>query len=264
MKLLENGIESAQGLQFGGWKWAKATYAFTSDDDEANEANRQFAKMMHVKTQYDGPPPTLTLGTILCAESTYWICLQPKCDSVRIYGPTAFPMLPMTTVTDHRMNFEIVVPHGDSWVLLSVPHKPALAFLKRVWPLDEMPSEDRRFNSATADIATHMRFGDWDVAHLLMERLHLAQGPDDEFLRFLEAVVHPLVVPDESEALTLVTAINGSLERDGFHLVETDRISGKPSYSARPVNFARAAALRRENTWWVPFEVRRGSSISLA
>ena len=125
LKLLENGIESAQGLQFGGWKWAKATYAFTSDDDEANEANRQFAKMMHVKTQYDGPPPTLTLGTILCAESTYWICLQPKCDSVRIDGPTAFPMLPMTTVTDHRMNFEIVVPHGDSWVLLSVPHKPA-------------------------------------------------------------------------------------------------------------------------------------------
>ena len=102
LKLLENGIESAQGLQFGGWKWAKATYAFTSDDDEANEANRQFAKMMHVKTQYDGPPPTLTLGTILCAEFTYWICLQPKCDSVRIYGPTAFPMLPMTTVTDEQ------------------------------------------------------------------------------------------------------------------------------------------------------------------
>ena len=116
-----------------------------------------------------------------------------------------------------------------------------LAFVKRVWPLDEMPSEDRRFNTATADIATHMRFGDWDVAHLLMERLHLASGPDDEFLRFLEAVVHSLVVPDESEALTLVTALNGSLERDGFHLVETDRISGKPSYSARPVTFVRAA-----------------------
>ena len=125
LKLLENGIESAQGLQLGGWKWAKATYAFASDDGEANEANRQFAKMMHVKTQYGGPPPTLTLGTILCAESTYWICLQPKCDSVRIDGPTAFPMLPMTTVTDQKTNFEIVVPHGDSWVLLSVPHKPA-------------------------------------------------------------------------------------------------------------------------------------------
>ena len=81
--------------------------------------------MMHVKTQYGGPPPTLTLGTILCTDSTYWICLQPKCDSVRIDGPTAFPMVPMTTVTNQRESFEIIVPHGDSWVLLAVPRKPA-------------------------------------------------------------------------------------------------------------------------------------------
>ena len=41
--------------KFGGWKWEKATHAFTSDDCRANEANRQFAKMMHVKTLYGGP-----------------------------------------------------------------------------------------------------------------------------------------------------------------------------------------------------------------
>ena len=114
-------------------------------------------------------------------------------------------------------------------------------FLKRVWPLDEMPSEDRRFNTATADIATHMSFADWDNSHLLLERLCLARGPDDEFLRFLEAVVHPLAVPDESEALALVADINRSLERDGFHLVEVDRISGKPVYGAKPLSFVRAA-----------------------
>ena len=91
-------------------------------------------------------------------------------------------------------------------------------FLKRVWPLNEMPSEDHRFNTATADIATHMRFGDWDDSHLLLERLKLSSGPDDDFLRFLEAVVHPLVVPEETEALDLVASINRSLERDGFHL----------------------------------------------
>ena len=120
-------------------------------------------------------------------------------------------------------------------------------FLKRVWPLDEMPSEDHRFKTATGDIATHMRFGDWDDSHLLLERLNLAGGPVDEFLRFLEAVVHPLVVPDESEALTLVAAINGPLERDGFHLVETDRISGKPAYGAKPASFVRPAP---EPTLW--------------
>ena len=120
-------------------------------------------------------------------------------------------------------------------------------FLKRVWPLDEMPSEDRRFTTASADIATHMGFGDWGDSHLLLERLRLSGGPDDDFLRFLEAVVHPLVVPDETEALNLVATMNRSLERDGFHLVETDRISGKPAYGAKPVSFVRAAP---EPTLW--------------
>ncbi len=120
-------------------------------------------------------------------------------------------------------------------------------FLKRVWPLDEMPSQDHRFKTATSDIATHMRFGDWDDSHLLLERLNLAGGSDDDFLRFIEALVHPLVVTDETEALTLVAAVNGSLERDGFHLVEIDRISGKPAYGAKPVSFVRAAP---EPTSW--------------
>ena len=132
----------------------------------------------------------------------------------------------------------------DMLVLRDAPFHGRLEFmdfLKRVWPLDEMPSEDHRFKTATSDIATHMRFGDWDDSHLLLERLKLAGGSDDDFLRFLEALVHPLVVTDEKQALTLVAAINGSLERAGFHLVEIDRISGKPAYGAKPVSFVRAA-----------------------
>ena len=135
-------------------------------------------------------------------------------------------------------------------VLRDVPFHGRLEymdFLKRVWSLNEMPSEDRRFTTATADIGTHMSFGDWDDSHLFLERLKLSGGPDDDFLRFLEAVVHPLVVPDEIEALDLVASINRSLERDGFHLVETDRISSKPTYSARPVSFVRVAP---EPTLW--------------
>ena len=120
-------------------------------------------------------------------------------------------------------------------------------FLKRVWPLDEMPSEDGRFRTATSDISTHMRFGDWDDSHLLLERLKLRGGPDDDFLRFLEAVVHPLVVPDETEAFDLVAVINRSIERDGFHLAENDRISGKPAYGAKPVSFVRVVP---EPTLW--------------
>ena len=99
-------------------------------------------------------------------------------------------------------------------------------FLKRVWPLDEMPSHESRFTSATSDIATHMSFQDWEDSYLLYERLRLSDGPDAEFLRFLETVVHPLRVPNESAALNLVADINRSLERDGLRLVEADQVSG--------------------------------------
>ena len=129
LELLANGVDNTKGVALGGWQWEKVTHAFTTDDDSAEEANRQFARMMHVKTRYGGRPPTLTLGTILFSElhqgATYWICLQPKCDTVRIKDPTAFPMVPMTPVTNQRDDFEIVVPHRDSWVLLRVPRKPA-------------------------------------------------------------------------------------------------------------------------------------------
>lgn len=122
-----------------------------------------------------------------------------------------------------------------------------LDFLKRVWPLEEMPSQDFRFRTATADIATHLRFGDWDDAHLLLERLSLARDSDERFMRFIEMVAHPLVVPDEAAAFSLVQAVNGHLERDGFHLVETDRISGKPAFGVRTVSFVRPAP---EPTLW--------------
>ena len=120
-------------------------------------------------------------------------------------------------------------------------------FLNRVWSLDELPSEDPRFKTATLDIATHMRFNDWDDSHLLLERLKLASAPDEQFQKFVAAVVHPLVVTDETEALSLVDEINRFLERDGFRLVETDRISGRPAYSAKPTSFVRPA---REPTLW--------------
>lgn len=128
LRLLEGGIDNTSGVSLGGWKWERVTHAFTPHDQIADEANRKFARMMHVKTRYGGPPPTLTLGTILFLEmeqdSSYWICLQPKCDSVRINRLTFFPMVELTSVTSQRDDFEIVVCHRDSWALLRVPLKP--------------------------------------------------------------------------------------------------------------------------------------------
>ena len=127
--ILENGIDNTPNVRLGNWKWAQVTHAFTPEDSFAEESNRQFATMMHVKTRYRGRPPSLTLGTILFSKSdhcaTFWICLQPKCDSVRVKERKSFPLVPMVQVKDQKGDFEIVVKHRGCWVLLRVPREPA-------------------------------------------------------------------------------------------------------------------------------------------
>ncbi len=119
-----------------------------------------------------------------------------------------------------------------------------MEFLKRVWPLDQMPSWDNRFRIATHDIGTHMRFGDWTDSYLLLERLNLATGPDEEFVRFLEAVVHPLAIPDEEAIRDVVSDINQHLRGSGFQVVEKTRISGKPIFEVIPLGFVATSPQR--------------------
>ena len=112
-------------------------------------------------------------------------------------------------------------------------------FLQRVWPLDEMPSWDRRFSTATHDIGTHMQFGDWDHSYLLTVRLDLLSQPDAVFLQFVETAVHPMVITDETEAHRTATTINRHLGSDGYQLIETGRVSGRPVFGAMPSGLLR-------------------------
>ena len=140
-RLLEEGIDNVKEAKLGGWKWERVTHAFTSKDCRADRSNRQFARMMHVKTRYGGRPPSLTLGTILFSTEekggTYWISLQPKCDSVRIEETRAFPFIPLMPMKDQRCDFEIVVSHRGSWPLLRVPNKPSEMRMFRFDPTDK-------------------------------------------------------------------------------------------------------------------------------
>ena len=126
--LMEKGIEDSEYRDFLEWKWGNITHAFLSDA-LANSSNREFAKMMHMKNRYGTRPPYLTLGAVLYSESddrnSYWVCLQPKCDSVRITRPTAFPMVELKPAPNHKSEFEIVVSHRGQTTLLHVPRKPS-------------------------------------------------------------------------------------------------------------------------------------------
>jgi len=72
-----------------------------------------------------------------------------------------------------------------------------ISFLKRVWPLESMPSEDNRFENAEGDIWQHtVNNYDYDESELLYKRLRINEVPDKQFVRFLDTCMNPVVARD--------------------------------------------------------------------
>ncbi len=106
-----------------------------------------------------------------------------------------------------------------------------IAFLRRVWPLQTMPSADDRFNNAEGDIWQHMvNNSDWSMDELLYSKLHVLDMPDEMFAKFLEACVHPLVSSDPEKIDRLIALFNEALANDGFLIRASGQISGHTSY----------------------------------
>lgn len=102
---------------------------FASTPEGAKRANEQLAALMSLRTRYEHPPPQLDLGTILArgrgSSRTYWLCVQPRCDSVRLKGHTAFPLLPLTLV-EPRKKFDILIPDNrNGFLRFRLSKKPA-------------------------------------------------------------------------------------------------------------------------------------------
>lgn len=105
-------------------------------------------------------------------------------------------------------------------------------FLRRILPLDEMPSTDHRFSRASDDIGKHMVLNnDWDYQYLFDSYLGLLKGFDEDFLRFLEEIVHPIVRGTDTQQ-KYVEVINRHLLIDGFKLQAVSQISNLPVYNA--------------------------------
>jgi len=106
-----------------------------------------------------------------------------------------------------------------------------ISFLERIWDLSSIPSIDRRFKNARDDIFQHMiRNYDWDNSFLLCTYLKLFHCEDEIFIKFLETCLHPLVLNDEEQVLEILSKFNEYLEPDGYRLVASSEISGRPVY----------------------------------
>jgi hypothetical protein len=116
-------------------------------------------------------------------------------------------------------------------------------FLNRLYDLSKLPSTDSRFENAEGDIWQHrINNFDWDDDWVFSdERLQLANGPDEIFLRFLAEIAHPLVCEDCEKGKEIIGMLNGLLAPDGWQLVERRTISGRSIYGPSRVTSSQHA-----------------------
>lgn len=123
-------------------------------------------------------------------------------------------------------------------------------FLSRLYDLDALPSQDHRYRNAEDDIWHHrVDNSDGEPDWVFYDsRFGLLTGPDREFLRFLCETVHPVVRPDTQQALGIVGLFNNDLRADGWELIRSGEISGRPVFQAK--QFAQSIEAFDEPTGW--------------
>lgn len=121
-------------------------------------------------------------------------------------------------------------------------------FLARLFDLKKMPSKDYRYSNAYDDIYQHMvNNTDWDSDWLYNDpRINLSYCDDDTYLRFLALTLHPRVRTDESQIHKLMEIYNKHLDNDGFEVIQTDEISGKPIFACRQKVVGQAGLLAKK------------------
>lgn len=104
-------------------------------------------------------------------------------------------------------------------------------FLKMIWDLPTMPSEDPRFKNAEADARQHLvNNDDWDLTYTFEQRFNLLAGNVEYFIKFVEACVSPFVRSTIDEIMQYVNEINPLLNMDNCELAIEDYINNKPHF----------------------------------
>ncbi len=96
-----------------------------------------------------------------------------------------------------------------------------VAFLSRIYDLDQLPSIDDRFDNAKGDIWQHrINNDDWPDDWIFDDdRFNLLHCSDSEFLRFLCEMINPAVRSDRNEAEKLLKFFNDKLGSGGYQIV---------------------------------------------
>jgi hypothetical protein len=131
-------------------------------------------------------------------------------------------------------------------------------FLNKLYPLDEMPSNDSHFENARHDIIQHtIKNGDWEFGWVFYDdRFELLYGSDTKILDFLCAVFHPENRDEKGYWKPFLERINSLIKQDGYELYEEGKISGRSVYSYRQLSLVEIASNK-----FIPFSIRNKNVI---
>ena len=133
-----------------------------------------------------------------------------------------------------RSIFDKIMSHADFLGVFqggNYEDQNIVDFLKMIWDLPAMPSEDPRFKNAEADARQHLiNNDDWDLTYTFEHRFNLLAGDTKHFIKFVEACVSPFVRLSSEEIMQYVEEINPLLNRDNCELAIEDYIDERPHY----------------------------------
>ena len=131
----EKNISGNKKDKFSKHGHEKLTQTFCAEGMNATELDYRFATITSFKNPYGRSErrPILTLGTVIKSESAagsnksekFWLCIQPRCESVRIEKERGFFFLPLEVFDEEKdKKFDLVLEvHESEFIKLRINYK---------------------------------------------------------------------------------------------------------------------------------------------
>lgn len=131
-----------------------------------------------------------------------------------------------------------------------------LDFLKRIYDLKSLPSNDSRCENAEQEILQRMLNNDAypDCWVFKDKRFNLEDGDDETYLKFLCEAFHPAVRLEKGYWKEFLIEINNLLKNDGYELYPAEKLSNRDVYKWRIYE-------REEGALFVPYSQRHAKEI---
>lgn len=132
--------------------------------------------------------------------------------------------------------------------IISPYHVGTTDFLSKIFNLEELPSNDRRFKNFAGDIWQHTENNfDWEDNWWKTDsRLNLADGSDEIFTKFLSAVINWLIKPETLEDATLEN-INKELNYDGFEVYNQSEPGKRSKFNIKQIKQLHNFSIQNSN-----------------